>query len=687
MKKTMIILSAVLALAACTKEMEQAPMASVPAPVSVKYTYNITINRADTKATKSGWEDGDVVYVFFSNIAAPQYLKFTYGNSAWTKTQYNGAQAQDFDFPGDGTMTAVYLPYGSDAVVMADGGSFKFDKTYTSYYMRAEQSPYTVEGTTVSGTLDMTAPEGFVQLAMPATNYFRTTDGITYTLKGNYIKPVSFDHVSADGTVHQSEGSCNAPVTGYVYGGDINFSGRLDPEANGAEKTHEFTFVNDNGTAATYDDVTYLLSGSKTMAYRDAFRFPEISSSAWKVPQPDVLTINGVRWAKWNIGATSAEGYGDYFAWGAVYPQAGYGSGDYREGGTSFSDLTAAQDIATQKLGANWHIPTKAEINSIYDQEGVTWEYTSENGVDGYKVKNAGASDYIFIPAAGCWEGSYQNDGGYYWSATSNYTYGRASYLYLEPWGAHRDESNRNRGFSIRPVYSSSAPYPGPKPINVADATDIGRVIGTDGKIYDTVAAATEAGVTASGMIVYIGNAGSVDESSSTYRGLALALTDAPDGDGSQWGSNGSSSTCLSSANADFSTIVKVLDGIANTNTLVSDSHSHAAASAARNYSGPRPAAGTSGWFLPSIGQWNLIVKVLYKKSSGLQEGREFYTAANVNPMITAAGGTGLKDGYYWSSSEHSAEWAWTYYTDWGGANKRGKTNTFINYVRPVFAF
>ncbi len=685
MKKTVIILSAVLALAACTKEMEQPSQVSVPS--SNKYTYDITINRADTKAVKSGWEDGDVVCVFFSNIAAPKYLKFTYQNSEWTKTQYNGAEAQDFDFPGDGTMTAVYLPYGSDAVVIADGESFKFDKTYTSYYLMAEKSPFKVEGTIVSGTLDMTVPEGFVQLAMPVSGYFRTTGGITYTLKGNYIKPVSFDSVSADGTVHQSEGGCNAPVTGYVYGGDINFSGLLDPEANGVEKSHEFTFMNDNGTVATYDDVTYLLSGSKTIAYRDAFKFPEISSSAWKVPEPDILTINGVRWARWNIGATSSEGYGDYFAWGAVYPQAGYGSGDYREGSLRISDLTAVQDIATQKLGANWHIPTKAELNSIFDQEGVIWEYTSENGVDGYKVKSDGATDYIFFPAAGCWEGSFENDGGYYWSATSNYTYGRASNLYFENWGVHREENNRNRGFSIRPVYSSSAPYPGPKPINVADATDVGRVIGADGKIYDTVAAAAEAGVTASGMIVYMGNAGSVDESSSTYRGLALALTDAPDGDGSQWDSNQSSSTCLSSANADFSQIVKVLDGIANTNTLVSDGHTHAAASAAKNYSVPLPAEGTSGWFLPSIGQWNLIVKVLYKKSSGLQEGREFYTAANVNPMITAAGGTGLQGGFYWSSSEHSAEWAWTYYTDWGGANKRGKTNTIINYVRPVFAF
>ena len=180
MKKTVIILSAIFSLVACNKEPE--PASQISAPAFQKYTYNITINRADTKAVKSGWEDGDVVCVFFSNVAAPKYLKFTYNQSEWTKTQYNGAEARDFDFPGDGTMTAVYLPYGKDAVVIADGESFKFDKTYTSYYMRAEKSTFKLEGTTVSGTLDMSAPEGFVQLAMPATNYFRTTGAITSSL-------------------------------------------------------------------------------------------------------------------------------------------------------------------------------------------------------------------------------------------------------------------------------------------------------------------------------------------------------------------------------------------------------------------------------------------------------------------------------------------------------------------------
>ena len=56
---------------------------------------------------------------------------------------------------------------------------------------------------------------------------------------------------------------------------------------------------------------------------------------------------------------------------------------------------------------------------------------------------------------------------------------------------------------------------------------DIGKVLGADGKMYKTVAAATNAGTTASGIIAYWGSAGSVESGNSSYRGMAIALEDA----------------------------------------------------------------------------------------------------------------------------------------------------------------
>lgn len=469
MKKTVIILSAVLALVACNKN-------DIEQPSAIKYTYDITITRSDdSKAVKTSWESGDVVYVFFSNVEAPKYLKFTYDGSAWERTQYNGGSEGSFSYPGNGTMTAIYLPYGNDAVVSADGTSFTFDKSFTSYFLKAEKASFTVSGSVVSGKLNMEAPEGFVQFAMPlsgtvnetATTFFRTTSTYTYTLSDSHIKPVSFASVSSDGTITTTVGNFGDAITGYVYGDDIIFSGVLNSSNNGSATAYVFTFKNNNGTvSAEYDDVTYKLSGTRTLSYKSAIKFPAISSAAWEVPEPEFVEINGVKWAKWNIGATAEGGYGDYFAWGATYPQAKYEISDYRESGIS-GNLTPDKDVAYQKLGTNWHIPTQEEINSIYNTssksaaEGVTWTLifdTSIYGTEGYEVfLTSDSGKKIFLPASGYWYNVLKGADyyGVYWS-TKFIDSSSACYLYfddgLQPWC----DINLDRyvGQSVRPVHN-----------------------------------------------------------------------------------------------------------------------------------------------------------------------------------------------------------------------------------------
>ena len=136
MKKAIVFLSALLALVACNKEITQ--------PESTPKVFNITVNYGDgTKAAKTGWENGDEVYVFFSTVEAPKYLKLSY-NGTWTATKYNGATEGDFDITSNGKMTAIYLPYGNSETVSADETSFVFGNSYTSYYLKAEKADYTV---------------------------------------------------------------------------------------------------------------------------------------------------------------------------------------------------------------------------------------------------------------------------------------------------------------------------------------------------------------------------------------------------------------------------------------------------------------------------------------------------------------------------------------------------------------
>ena len=224
----------------------------------------------------------------------------------------------------------------------------------------------------------------------------------------------------------------------------------------------------------------------------------------------------------------------------------------------------------------------------------------------------------------------------------------------------------------------------------VTSPTDLGRVIGANGYAYVNTTAATAAGTTASGIIAYVGTAGSV-EASSTYKGLAIALTDANSGSTCQWSAN--SGTCVSQTSA-IANAITYKNGIVSTNTLTSDGHghTHAAATAASSYSTARP-SGVSAWFLPSLGQWNLIVQGLATKKTGstvstdltMMSLNDTYKASNLNSVITDAGGTGFQSSFYWSSTEYTTGYAWCMYFYSGYAYTSDKT--YNRYVRAVFAF
>ena len=182
----------------------------------------------------------------------------------------------------------------------------------------------------------------------------------------------------------------------------------------------------------------------------------------------------------------------------------------------------------------------------------------------------------------------------------------------------------------------------------------IGDVIKADGKFY---ASGTD------GAVAKIAYLGSDAETNTTYNhGLALALSDVSTST-YKWCSQ-TASTCLATQYSSDSDAKADMAGIANTDALVGHgSHTHAAASAARNYNSGTHPTGTSAWFLPSAGQWD--------------------------KMATAASGynnLGLLSGnnYYWSSSEKSYMCAWYFKTspDWHNGTK-----TDIAYVRACLAF
>lgn len=176
-----------------------------------------------------------------------------------------------------------------------------------------------------------------------------------------------------------------------------------------------------------------------------------------------------VKWANMNVGATTPEGYGNYYAWGETSTKETYNWDTYfdtNDGGNTFTKynneggktvLDPEDDAAHVNWGGSWRMPTKAEWQELEDN--CTWTWTTQNGINGYKVTSnkAGYTDkFIFLPAAGS-RSEYDLDGvgsyGYYWSSSLSEDYSDyAWYLNFHSGGHDLHLSSRYYGQSVRPV-------------------------------------------------------------------------------------------------------------------------------------------------------------------------------------------------------------------------------------------
>ncbi|MBR2416136.1 MAG: hypothetical protein IKB11_05220, partial [Bacteroidaceae bacterium] len=79
--------------------------------------------------------------------------------------------------------------------------------------------------------------------------------------------------------------------------------------------------------------------------------------------------------------------------------------------------LESCDDVVTVKWGGSWRMPTTEEQHELIDK--CTWEWTTLNGVNGYRVTGPNGNN-IFLPAAGyrLGTGVYdQGSYGDYWSS------------------------------------------------------------------------------------------------------------------------------------------------------------------------------------------------------------------------------------------------------------------------------
>ena len=168
----------------------------------------------------------------------------------------------------------------------------------------------------------------------------------------------------------------------------------------------------------------------------------------------------GVYFACCNVGASSPEEYGGYYAWGETEEKDYYDSSTYKyynssTGYTSLgSDIAGTQyDVAHVKWGGGWHMPSYEQLGLLTSK--CTSTRTSVNGVYGRKVTGPNGAS-IFLPAAGDrWRDDTYHVGSYGYSWSSAQYPGNSSYacsLYFSSGVMGRSYDYRNYGRSVRPV-------------------------------------------------------------------------------------------------------------------------------------------------------------------------------------------------------------------------------------------
>ena len=219
----------------------------------------------------------------------------------------------------------------------------------------------------------------------------------------------------------------------------------------------------------TYYVRAYAINANGITAYGEERTFKTLA-----LYSPATGTSNGygyvdlglsVKWATCNVGATSPEEYGDYFAWGETSTTAEYNSYNCPTYELSISqlqtqgyidsegNLTSQYDAATANWGGDWRMPTYDELNELSTK--CTWEWINNNDFKGYSVTGPNGNN-IFLPAAGDRIGSslyYAGSDGCYWSSTPYGYYVDDTYVLSFDRDDHgMYSSGRDSGHSVRSI-------------------------------------------------------------------------------------------------------------------------------------------------------------------------------------------------------------------------------------------
>lgn len=279
------------------------------------------------------------------------------------------------------------------------------------------------------------------QPAVDVTETGATLNGNVYTadgIKGN----VSFrlwdykgDAVEVDATITGSDGN-------YKY----SFSAQVENLKPNTEYVYWIRYT------CTINGMTFYYSSDNSV------EFWTKKKSEGPTPGEAIDLGLSVKWASRNVGASSPEDYGGYYAWGETEERDfwDYGLLKYKwfNSETCYmiyigSNISGTQyDVARVKWGGSWRMPTRDEIKELV--YNCIWKWTTYNGVEGQLVTGPNGNS-IFLPT----NINHSLRHGYYWSA-SLYDNSIEDCAYALQFNSSRILWDyivgRDYGYSVRPV-------------------------------------------------------------------------------------------------------------------------------------------------------------------------------------------------------------------------------------------
>lgn len=189
----------------------------------------------------------------------------------------------------------------------------------------------------------------------------------------------------------------------------------------------------------------------------------------------DMGLPSGLKWASYNLGASSPEGTGAFFAWGETEPKKEYSWETYKWCNGTEESLTKyctdaqngavdgkevldpEDDAAAVKLGGTWRMPTYEEYKELEeycDKELVL----IDNAPQYMKYTSRITDNVLIIPATACYGWSYPAylllDYSHYGVVCWTSSLGRNSYAFRSKYGTSIGGSllDRYTGYNIRPV-------------------------------------------------------------------------------------------------------------------------------------------------------------------------------------------------------------------------------------------